>query len=259
MSPRIALLAAFIIGIMCYGGAARSASAPADMLPLAAIKSSGVAWKEGENYEVLAPPSAPTPASGKVEILEFFQYGCPHCYTMEPHMVLWKRMYGNLATVTRVPVTFRPLLRSLARLYYTLEAVGRIDAPHGFERVVEPRKRAQQRAERDGHTRNRCEISVHALPQHHMRLHGVTVRTPILEELEDLHFARRRRRGGRRREDFVVLAFFPCDAGRLDRRERQHVRRRARAARRASVTHDADNECSEQSDSGAHSHTSLYC
>ena len=129
MSPRIALLAAFIIGIMCYGGAARSASAPADMLPLAAIKSSGVAWKEGENYEVLAPPSAPTPASGKVEILEFFQYGCPHCYTMEPHMVLWKRMYGNLATVTRVPVTFRPLLRSLARLYYTLEAVGRIDAP----------------------------------------------------------------------------------------------------------------------------------
>jgi thiol:disulfide interchange protein DsbA len=76
-------------------------------------------------------PAAATAASsaGKVEIIEFFQYGCPHCYTMEPHMVLWKRMYKNVATVTRVPVTYRPLLRSLARLYYTLDALGRIDAP----------------------------------------------------------------------------------------------------------------------------------
>jgi thiol:disulfide interchange protein DsbA len=131
MRSRIVPLAAFIIGIVFAGGAARSAGGPpaADMLPLSAIKSSGAVWAEGTNYEVLtsAPPAAP--AAGKVEILEFFQYGCPHCYTVEPHMVLWKRMFGNLATVTRVPVTFRPPLRSLARLYYTLESLGRVDAP----------------------------------------------------------------------------------------------------------------------------------
>src|SRR5690348_16940394 len=128
MKAKVALLGAVFVVLAC--ALARGASEPSDAIPADAVKASGVKWKEGENYEVLTQAAASAAsAAGKVEIIEFFQYGCPHCYTMEPHMVLWKRMYKNVATVTRVPVTYRPLLRSLARLYYTLDALGRIDAP----------------------------------------------------------------------------------------------------------------------------------
>jgi thiol:disulfide interchange protein DsbA len=119
------------MGLVLVAGAVRAAHGAADdgMPALSAIKPSGLEWKAGTHYEVLstAPPAALS--AGKVEILEFFQYGCPHCYTVEPHVVLWKRTFGNLATITRIPVTFRAPLRSLARLYYTLEALGRVDAP----------------------------------------------------------------------------------------------------------------------------------
>jgi thiol:disulfide interchange protein DsbA len=123
------LFTALIIAITCASSAARSAGGLQGPPPAAAIKASGIEWKEGVHYEVLPTPAGTVPAPGKIEIFEFFQYKCPHCYTMEPHMVLWKGMYSNLATVTRVPVTYKPLYRNLARLYYTLEALGRVDVP----------------------------------------------------------------------------------------------------------------------------------
>ena len=128
MNAKTALAAVLIMSLTCAASAVRGASEPLlGPPPVAALKSSGIEWQEGTNYEVLTTPRI-VPASDKVEILEFFQYGCPGCYTMEPHTTLWKIMYENLATVTRVPVMFRPKLRSFARLYYTLEALGRIDA-----------------------------------------------------------------------------------------------------------------------------------
>jgi thiol:disulfide interchange protein DsbA len=127
MRSRSVLITAFIIGIACVVTQVRGAVTQSTLLPLDQIKPSGITWTEGQNYEVLT--RAPVHSTGKVEVLEFFQYGCPACYATEPHVVLWKRGYGNLATVTRVPVTFRPKLTALARLYYTLEALGRVDVP----------------------------------------------------------------------------------------------------------------------------------
>jgi thiol:disulfide interchange protein DsbA len=128
MNHRVILAAALMMSLFSAGSAVRSASEPLmGPPPVSAMKPSGIAWKEGENYEVLATTPSARPAAAKVEVLEFFQYGCPHCYTMEPHATLWRIMYENLATVKRVPVMFRPKLRSFARLYYTLEVLGRID------------------------------------------------------------------------------------------------------------------------------------
>jgi len=134
MRSRHLLFTALTLWVACFVSSAPSASEPLmGPPPASAIKHSGMTWKEGENYEVLAPAAAAAVAPGKVEVLEFFQYKCPHCYTMEPHMVLWKGMYSNLATVTRVPVTYKPLYRNLAHLYYTLDALGRIDTPNASD------------------------------------------------------------------------------------------------------------------------------
>jgi protein dithiol oxidoreductase (disulfide-forming) len=122
------LLLIALIGVACVAGEAHAGPSSGALQP-AAMKPSGIAWKEGENYELVTAAPRTMPAPGKVEVIEFFQYGCPHCYTLEPHLVFWKRMYANLATVTRVPVAYKPAQRRLARLYYTLEALGRIDSP----------------------------------------------------------------------------------------------------------------------------------
>src|SRR5689334_2460246 len=106
MRSRTELVTAFMIGIVCGVTQVRGSAAQSTQLPLDQIKPSGMAWKEGQNYEVLTPAASQAHASGKVEVIEFFQYGCPACYVTEPHLVLWRRTFGNLATVTRVPVTF---------------------------------------------------------------------------------------------------------------------------------------------------------
>jgi thiol:disulfide interchange protein DsbA len=127
MNAKLALAAVLITSL--YGAAPATCGAsdpPLGPPPVSVMRPSGIEWKAGVHYEVLNTARV-VPKTGKVEVLEFFQYGCPGCYTMEPHVTLWKITFENLATVTRVPVMFRPKLRSYARLYYTLGALGRID------------------------------------------------------------------------------------------------------------------------------------
>jgi thiol:disulfide interchange protein DsbA len=59
--------------------------------------------------------------------VEFFWYGCPHCYTLEPHLVLWTKMNPDHVQFVRVPAAWRESTRALARLSYTLQALGRED------------------------------------------------------------------------------------------------------------------------------------
>lgn len=92
------------------------------------LKASGANWQEGVHYERISNDPVGKTAD-KIEILEFFQYTCPHCYTVEPFVTFLKQRVGDSATVTRVHVVYRPYQRSLARLYYTLQALGRIDSP----------------------------------------------------------------------------------------------------------------------------------
>jgi thiol:disulfide interchange protein DsbA len=71
-----------------------------------------------------------TPA-GKIEVIEFFWYSCPHCNAFEPKLVNWIKKLPPDVVMRRVPVAFRDDFVPQQRLYYTLEAMGKLDELHG--------------------------------------------------------------------------------------------------------------------------------
>ena len=84
-------------------------------------------WQAGTNYEPLVPAQPTSVASGKVEVMEVFWLGCPHCYALEPHVRNWLKTKPAYVEFVRVPVIWQPVHRAHARLYYTLMALGRQD------------------------------------------------------------------------------------------------------------------------------------
>ncbi len=86
---------------------------------------------EGTHYVRLAQPMV-VPGDGKVEVIEFFWYGCPHCHSFEPALEAWvKKLPGDVA-FRRVPMALRdqPPYLMHQRTYYTLEAMGLVDSMH---------------------------------------------------------------------------------------------------------------------------------
>jgi thiol:disulfide interchange protein DsbA len=83
---------------------------------------------QGTDYSLITPPQAPTTA-GKVEVIEFFSYGCPHCYHMSPLITEWqKTQLPANAVLIKVPVSFgRREWGQLVRAYYALEATGDLE------------------------------------------------------------------------------------------------------------------------------------
>jgi thiol:disulfide interchange protein DsbA len=63
-------------------------------------------------------------------VLEIFWYGCSHCYALDPFLESWKKNKAAYIKFVRVPVMWGPAHRAHARLYYTLEALGKLDALH---------------------------------------------------------------------------------------------------------------------------------
>jgi thiol:disulfide interchange protein DsbA len=88
-------------------------------------------WQEGVNYTRLVPAQPTSVAPGQVEVLEFFWYGCPHCYALDPLVESWRKTKPPYITFTRVPVMWSEGHRSTARLFYTLESLGKLDQLHG--------------------------------------------------------------------------------------------------------------------------------
>ncbi|HXS20955.1 MAG TPA: thiol:disulfide interchange protein DsbA/DsbL [Steroidobacteraceae bacterium] len=84
-------------------------------------------WKSGVNYDVISPAQPTTVAPGKVEVMEVFWLGCPHCYALEPYIRAWLKTKPAYVQFVRVPVMWGPVHRAHARLYYTLESLGRDD------------------------------------------------------------------------------------------------------------------------------------
>ena len=104
------------------------AGAAASGLPLASAQ--GGTPVAGKDYLVVNPPVA-TPANGKIEVIEFFWYGCPHCYAFEPMIEAWAKKLAPDVDFRRVPVAFRdePFVAH-QRIYYALEEMGLVDAMH---------------------------------------------------------------------------------------------------------------------------------
>jgi thiol:disulfide interchange protein DsbA len=84
---------------------------------------------EGRDYARLAQP-VPVAASGKVEVVEFFGYWCPHCNSFEPTLDAWARKVPADVAFRRVPVAFSAPQEPYAKIFYALEAMGQLEAMH---------------------------------------------------------------------------------------------------------------------------------
>ena len=84
---------------------------------------------EGVDYLKLAQPRA-TETQGKIEVLEFFWYACPHCYRLEPELNAWAKRLPKDVVLRRVPATLNPDWEPLTRAYYALEATGQLEQLH---------------------------------------------------------------------------------------------------------------------------------
>lgn len=85
---------------------------------------------EGTHYVKLSQPGV-VPSDGKIEVVEFFWYGCPHCHAFEPALDAWQKKLPTDVAFRRVPVAFReePFVAH-QRLFYALEAMGLVDTMH---------------------------------------------------------------------------------------------------------------------------------
>ncbi|MDX3905993.1 MAG: thiol:disulfide interchange protein DsbA/DsbL [Pigmentiphaga sp.] len=85
--------------------------------------------REGTDYIRLQQPQT-TDSPGKIEVTEFFWYSCPHCNALEPTLEAWIKKLPQDVVVRRVPVRFNAGMEPQQRLYYTLEALGKVDQLH---------------------------------------------------------------------------------------------------------------------------------
>ncbi|MEX8505192.1 thiol:disulfide interchange protein DsbA/DsbL [Leptothrix ochracea] len=87
-------------------------------------------FQEGKHYQRLSPALPVTAPKGKIEVIEFFWYGCPHCHAFEPTLADWVRKLPADVVFRRVHVAFRPAFEPLQKLYLSLEALNKVDAVH---------------------------------------------------------------------------------------------------------------------------------
>jgi thiol:disulfide interchange protein DsbA len=88
-------------------------------------------FKEGVNYKKLVPAQPTSVSPGKVEVVEVFWYGCPHCYALDPALETWRRQdKPPYVEFVRVPAIWNDTLRMHARVFYTAEVLGKLDELH---------------------------------------------------------------------------------------------------------------------------------
>jgi thiol:disulfide interchange protein DsbA len=105
-----------------------AAVAAGTTLPFAARAQAGAAgFVEGKNYARIEP-AQPAQTPGKIEVLEFFSYACPHCNAFEPVLEAWVKKLPPDVMFRRVPVPFLMSFDVLQPTYYTLETLGMVDA-----------------------------------------------------------------------------------------------------------------------------------
>lgn len=104
------------------------------LFQLAALAGASVvgapALAQNPTFSPVNPPQ-PTADPGKVEVIEFFHYGCPHCRDFDPLVERWLGGLPDDVSFVHVPVIWgNPDLKQLARFYYAAEAAGVLEALH---------------------------------------------------------------------------------------------------------------------------------
>jgi len=95
-------------------------------LPFAASAQAG-APTEGTQFTKVDPP-VPLLAPGKIEVLEFFSYACPHCNAFEPTIEAWSKKLPADVVFRRVPAPFMMNAENFMRTYYALETMNQVEA-----------------------------------------------------------------------------------------------------------------------------------
>ncbi len=103
---------------------------------------------EQAGYETLSP-AQPTQNPDKIEVIEFFWYGCPHCYSFEPLLEKWVKNLPENVEFIRQPVAFNDLWKKHAKAYYTAEALGVVDKVHAdfFDAVQNKKEKLETEEE----------------------------------------------------------------------------------------------------------------
>jgi len=97
---------------------------------------------EGVNYQLVQPPQ-PTRNSEKIEVIEMFWYGCPHCHRFQTHIDRWARSKPDNVEYIRMPVILREDWALHARAFFTAQALGVLDTIHKpfFEAIHNEKRR----------------------------------------------------------------------------------------------------------------------
>lgn len=97
---------------------------------------------EGQHYMRVTPPQPTSAGKDKVEVVEMFWYGCPHCFRLEPYVQRWLKTKPANVEFVRLPGMFRPSWEIHARAYYTAEVLGVVDKVHEpmFEAIHEQKR-----------------------------------------------------------------------------------------------------------------------
>ncbi len=96
-------------------------------------------FKEGKHYARMVPTQPTVGGADKIEVAEFFWYGCPHCYDLEPFINDWAENRDPGIRFVRIPATWNTLVRLHGQLYYTEDVLvrnGVIKDPAGFHDAV---------------------------------------------------------------------------------------------------------------------------
>lgn len=108
---------------------ARYLAAIALALSLASLPTAAQAITDGVDYATL-PVVQPTNSKGKVEVIEFFAYTCPHCFHFEPMLNAWAKKLPGYVVLKREPVIFNDSWEPMARAYFALKDMGALDRLH---------------------------------------------------------------------------------------------------------------------------------
>jgi thiol:disulfide interchange protein DsbA len=98
------------------------------LLPLLVLQAAHAEW--GEGWDPIDPPVATTAPDGKIEVIEFFWYGCPHCYQLEPQLEAWLEHKPDNVSFIRVPAPLNNKWTVHAQFYYAAEILGVADKLH---------------------------------------------------------------------------------------------------------------------------------
>ena len=96
-------------------------------------------FKEGQHYHRLVPTQPTIGGADKVEVAEFFWYGCGHCFEFETYINQWHESQPANSRLVRIPATWNPLVQLHAQLYYTEETLvenGKIADPAAFRAAI---------------------------------------------------------------------------------------------------------------------------